>query len=93
MRLKIQEIAHHRNGVGGDDFYAVRFRDGKNNMLATVFASIGQCAVICLDLIPQVGVTFGFNSWRGDTFEDTLRAAIAAWEDARTAAFTKGQER
>lgn len=37
----------------------------------------GSCAVICLDLIPEVGVKFGGgNSWRGDHYEDELRKAI-----------------
>lgn len=41
MRLTIQEISHHRNGICGDPFYAVRFHDDdeERNMLAIVFDS------------------------------------------------------
>jgi len=89
MDLEIQEIAHHRNGVCGESFHAVRFRwqpdeyVDKENFLATVFADAGACAVIGLDLIDEYGVASGANSWRGDDFEPDLRKAIRDWEDAR----------
>lgn len=45
--------------------------------LAILFDAPGQCAVICLDLIPTRGVKFaGGNSWRGDHYEPELRQAI-----------------
>ena len=79
----IQEVSRHRNGVGGAPFYAVRFTSDEvqghpdANFLATVFDDSGVCAVICLDLIPTVGVKFAHgNSWRGDRFEGELRQAI-----------------
>ena len=82
---KIKQIDYHRNGIGGEGFYAVLFsttKDGgdKENMLATVFPAEGHCAVIDLDLVPEYGVTFGANSWRGDNYEPELRAAIKAYE-------------
>lgn len=85
MVKKIHEIAHHRNGVGGNGFYAVRFQtinDGDTltmEMVATVFEEQGNCAVLCLDYLQKDGnatVAFGHNSWRGDTYEKELRAAI-----------------
>lgn len=47
------------------------------DFLAILFDAPGQCAVICLDRIGTCGVGFAKgNSWRGDRFEDELRAAI-----------------
>jgi len=49
------------------------------NFLAILFDGPGQCAVICTDRIATHGVKFaGGNSWRGDHYEDELRAAIEA---------------
>lgn len=83
MDLNIQEIAYHRNGVGGLGFYAIRFQwkpddsTKLENFLATVFDDAGACAVIGLDRIETQGVAFaGGNSWRGDNFESELRKAI-----------------
>jgi hypothetical protein len=89
--MKIVKVAHHRNGVGGESFYVVLFRDkaaGPNIMVAVVFETPGQCAV--LDTVQTVGLNIGFaegNSWRGDEYESGLRAAIAEWEQARQAEF------
>lgn len=93
MKLRIQEIACHRNGVAGIGFYAVCFQDGKDHMLATVFPERGAVAVLCLDLIPTKGVAFGENSWRGDQYEDSLRAAIDRWEEQRSADILKAVHR
>ena len=81
---KIQEIAYHRNGICGAPFHAIRFVgkvDGYDepetaNFLATLFDEPGHCAVICLDRLPEHGVAFGPNSWRGDCFEPELREAV-----------------
>jgi hypothetical protein len=83
--MKVLEIAHHRNGVRGKPFYAVRFTDkvvgGEKEFLGVVpspeNSDPGECYVVCLDLIPSVGVAFGHNSWRGDHYADRLRTAIA----------------
>jgi hypothetical protein len=82
MKLKIDEIACHRNGICGNGFHAVRFHwkpeDGKKSeaFLGIVFDEEGSCAVLSLDRIAECGVAFGPNSWRGDHFEGDLRAAI-----------------
>ncbi len=74
-RLKVNEIAYHRNGIGGEGFYAVTFTCPENgDMVATVFDEPGCCAVLKLSELPVV--TFGINSWRGDHYEDELRGAI-----------------
>lgn len=88
MNLQIQEITRHRNGVCGNPFYVVLFTldtkeigldNGKEEkFLATLFDDPGSCAVIGLDRIETMGVSFAEgNSWRGDHFEDQLRKIIA----------------
>jgi hypothetical protein len=81
--LRIYEVAHHRNGVGGAPFYAVRFADPAECpgvMLGIVFQQAGQVAVLSVNKLAGLGqeatVAFGENSWRGDVYEPALRAAI-----------------
>ena len=83
MKLKIQEVSFHRNGICGHGFCAVRFRWTPDNakdeesFLAFLFDEPGQCAVIGLDRIETMGVAFAQgNSWRGDHFEADLRKAV-----------------
>jgi len=91
--IKVQEVAYHRNGICGEGFHAVRFRwdtgDGVENFVGTVFDGSGQCAVLSLDRIAQTGVTFGFNSWRGDDFEPELRRAIKNWNRRQRASLSR----
>lgn len=81
--IEVKEFSYHRNGVCGEGFYAVLFRhDPEENgvledFLAILFDGSGQCAVIGLDRIAEMGVKFANgNSWRGDRFESELREAI-----------------
>ncbi len=79
--LKIEQVEYHRNGICGEGFHAILFKDGSESMLAIVFDGAGQCAVVSRDKLPDVGVAFGENSYRGDHYEDSLRAAIREhWE-------------
>lgn len=82
MTFHIRQIEYHRNGVSGLPFHAVLFQDKGDEFLASVFAEEGAVSIVCLDLIPNDGVTFGRNSWRGDVYEARLRAAIAEKEAA-----------
>ena len=84
---RILEVAHHRNGVSGQSFHAVRFTtpDAPGAFLATVFPRKKHIAVINTDLLVTCGVRFAENSWRGDEFESDLRTAITAWERGRRA--------
>lgn len=81
--IEVLQVDWHRNGIGGEGFYAVLFRwrtnKGVENFLGTLFDRAGQCAVVSLDRIGEHGVSFGFNSWRGDVVEDRLRKAIRDW--------------
>ena len=87
MKLKITAIAHHRNGICGAPFYAVLFDHPDNGaMAATLFEGRGRCAVYSIAELAAGNIAFGEgNSWRGDEFEDEIRPAVTAWEDAQHA--------
>lgn len=81
--IRIDEVAYHRNGCEGEPFYAVRFRDSGDRLLALVFERPGQ--IIVIDPVKAATtVAVGANSWRGDVYEAPLRQAIERFEDART---------
>src|ERR1043165_751321 len=76
-------------GGDGSDAHCMSHRDAplvddETKMLGVVFDSPCHCAVFDISKLgaPAVGVAFGSgpdgNSWRGDVFEDELRAAIRA---------------
>lgn len=54
------------------------FETSSRPMLGIVFDESGSVAVVDVAKLsdPAIGVAFGKNSWRGDRFEDELRAAI-----------------
>ncbi len=81
-KLKIEEIDYHRNGVAGEGFHVVKFREGRRKMLGVVFSAEMHIAVFDRDLLAQDCVTFGVNSWRGDDYDSRLREAIKAYWDA-----------
>lgn len=60
MRLTIKEVAYHRNGVGGDPFHVVAFkdRDDGEDKLAIVF---GYTARTERELEPDVEYPDGSN--------------------------------
>lgn len=95
MRIQIQQIASHRNGVCGEPFYAVLFMEAEVLMVATVFAKKGHVSVLGVGGLshPDVGVTFGENSYRGDRYEATLRREICAWEEQRAGSPLSDEER
>jgi hypothetical protein len=83
--LKIQEVEHHRNGVGGQPFYVIRFKDYEaGNMVGIVFDEPTHCAVLNIDKLAAGDIAFGSNSWRGDRYETTMRRAIKDYEKERS---------
>lgn len=76
-KITVSQVAYHRNGIGGEGFYAVKFNDPEHgDMVASVFDGHGQVAVYQIDLLKSEGIVFGVNSWRGDHYEGQLREAI-----------------
>ena len=76
IRIKVRSVAYHRNGVSGEGFHVVLFHYKKRDMVATVFDSLGQVAVLDLGMAAGGEIRAGINSWRGDEFEKSLREAI-----------------
>ena len=81
--MKVQKIAHHRNGVSGESFYVVTFKDDGDALVGVVFEAARHVAVFDVALLAAGEIEFGVNSWRGDVYEKDLRAAIEAWESKR----------
>ena len=90
MKIQIEQISHHRNGISGESFHAVLFTSDENTnadnsprrMVASVFEAPGHVSVLDIAMLTYT-VEFGTNSWRGDCFEAQLREAIAAYETER----------
>ena len=85
MTRKLETIAYHRNGVCGEGFYVLTFKDKvdgyHHNMMAVVFHSQERpfnpaVAVFDRDLIAKGDISFGSNSWRGDHWADWCYAEI-----------------
>ena len=87
--IKIEQIEYHRNGVCGAPFSIVTFTDTDagdtkkrkgRKMVGIVFGEAAHVAVLDRELLGKGNITFGENSWRGETYEKKLRAAIAEEE-------------
>jgi hypothetical protein len=84
MQLTLKSIAHHRNGISGEPFYAVLFTMKEagyppRNMVASYFPGERlncYCAVLDVDMLTAGNVTFGENSWRGDRYADQIKTWI-----------------
>jgi hypothetical protein len=77
MKLHIETIERHRNGVSGAPFYVLIFRDpDEGRMVGIVFDQQYHVAVFHLGKLGDGNITFGENSWRGDRYEPHLRKAI-----------------
>jgi hypothetical protein len=79
MKLKIIDVAFHRNGICGAPFHVVLFDDRGNDgrrMMAIVFDERAHCAVLDIALLHAGDIAFGSNSFRGDNYEPYLRLAI-----------------
>lgn len=95
--IVIEQVAWHRNGVGGVGFHVVLFSEPKEErrMLAVVYPLYeqgngpadegrtwnGLVSVFNRALLAQDVIAFGDNSWRGDRYESALRRGIALWEE------------
>lgn len=77
MKLKIIDIAFHRNGICGAPFSVFLFEDeGDGRKVGIVFEQKGHCAVLAVDQLHAGDIAFGSNSWRGDQYESELREQI-----------------
>lgn len=84
-RIRVIDIASHRNGIEGAPFHAVLFtepneegltRPAMSTKVAVVFDAAHHCAALDIDKLGKSDIAFGSNSWRGDTYEAILREHI-----------------
>ncbi len=92
--IVIIDTAHHRNGCSGRGFTVVKFTAESNDgreMLAVVFDTddgvreeLG-CSTAVFDsaLLSQGVIEFGINSWRGDNYDQELRAQLKQRESSK----------
>lgn len=75
---KIISASFHRNGVGGEGFYAILFDESENGrMVAALFDTPGHCAIFQVEELAKGNILFAQgNSWRGDCYEAVLRPAL-----------------
>jgi len=84
---EVLEIAYHRNGVGGNGFYVIKFRHYNNpdtTMLAIYFSEddkeiTGNIAIIDMSLLYQ-GIIGAENKWRGDMYESFISEAVKTYQ-------------
>ena len=106
MKLKINNVQYHRNGVSGMPFYAVNFDDKDiGNMIGVVFPKydsdkeiyIGEfnprVAIFKTELLGQGNITFGENSFRGDCYAHYLIEAINKDEKKIMKSYAKSVEK
>lgn len=85
--VAIEQLDFHRNGVSGNGFHCGIFRAADGSRYLAIRTEddedVGNvcCYVIELNRLPEHGIKFGLNSWRGDEF--ALEAAgLVAVSDA-----------
>jgi hypothetical protein len=84
--MKILQVKYHRNGVAGDSYTSVLFKEGKGTFLAIDFKhdapdeeANGKLAIIEISQLSNNNVI----SWRYEDFEAEIRAVISKDEDER----------
>jgi hypothetical protein len=78
-RIRIIDIAYHRNGMCGAPFHVVLFHDTDDEntrKLGILFEEPYHCAVLDDAKLARGEIAFGVNSYRGDRFETVLRPAL-----------------
>jgi len=96
MRIKVQAVAYHRNGMCGEGFHVVTFKWCRRDMVGVVFDGRGRVAVLDTAETSKGNIAMGAgNSWRADDFELELRAAVRKYEQGRrqTIALSEEQKR
>ena len=82
MKIKVTKKSYHRNGVAGAGFCVVLFNwkdeDGnQRKMVGIVFEEAMHTAVLDVTELGLHNIEMGQgNSWRGDEFDQALRAEV-----------------
>ncbi len=92
-KIKVEEVAYHRNGSAGIGFYVVRFTYGRQpnrrDMVGIVFPDRRAVAVLAVARLADgmIGGTSStedkHNAWDGPEFEHPLREAVLNYEQGR----------
>lgn len=76
MNIQIEKRSYHRNGISGNGFDVILFKDQEVKMIGIVFEGQGNVAVFNRKLLHKDIIEFGKNSWRGDHYEEALREVL-----------------
>ena len=79
VRIRIVDWDYHRNGICGAPFHVVLFDDADDEntrKVGILFNERYHCAVLDVAKLSAGNIAFGFNSYRGDRFEEALRSAL-----------------
>jgi len=79
VSINIVDWAYHRNGISGAPFHVVLFddvEDENTRKIGILFGERYHCAVLDVAKLSEGNIAFGFNSYRGDVFEDALRSHL-----------------
>jgi hypothetical protein len=79
LKVHIHDWDYHRNGISGAPFHVFLFddiQDENTRKVGILFEAPYHCAVLDVAKLASGSIGFGFNSYRGDNFEPSLRAAI-----------------
>ena len=79
VRVNVVDWAYHRNGICGAPFHVFLFddvEDENTRKAGILFEQRHHCAVLDIAKLAAGSIAFGFNSYRGDVFEDTLRSHL-----------------
>jgi len=77
--VRVNDWDYHRNGICGAPFHVVLFDDvddENTRKVGILFDEPYHCAVLDVAKLASGSIAFGFNSYRGDRFEESLRKAI-----------------
>ena len=81
-KIKVTDVASHRNGICGAPFHVVLFEYKVGTKVGIVFEEPYHCAVLNVQKLGSGDIKFGSNSYRGDLYEPLLRQAIRKYEKA-----------
>jgi hypothetical protein len=79
VQINVIDWAYHRNGICGAPFHVVLFEDmddENTRKVGILFEERFHCAVLDVAKLSAGNIAFGFNSYRGDVFEDALRSYL-----------------
>lgn len=92
VKISVEQVAYHRNGMAGEGFHVVTFTFDRRPMVGIVFeyrknanprVAVFDRAELAKGVIAFGGSDEGCNSWRGDQFAPALAIAIKEYEASR----------